>query len=177
METEQIKLIKEQEMVCLNSILGGGKIQGLRLKLPFFYEEQYYIKSTMEQMYGDGLADKEGRLTVAGKIYARVLKDYKNSSTHIYIRNLRIGLLKDRELCTFIAITDNGYYMQYIDRESILSLLADGYAEQEENDWKEDLEIKKYQKGDLVMNHRLRTGIDLMEMKSILGQYLEIDYV
>ena len=67
--------------------------------------------------------------------------------------------------------------MQYIERESILSLLADGYAEQEENDWKEDLEIKKYQKGDLVMNHRLRTGIDLMEMKSILGQYLERDYV
>ena len=55
--------------------------------------------------------------------------------------------------------------------------MADGYAEQEENDWKEDLEIKKYQKGDLVMNHRLRTGIGLMEMKSILGQYLEIDYV
>ena len=45
----------------------------------------------MEQMYEDGLADKEGRLTVAGKIYARVLKDYKNSSMHIYIRNLRIG--------------------------------------------------------------------------------------
>ena len=55
--------------------------------------------------------------------------------------------------------------------------MADGYAELEADDWKEDLEIKKYQKGDLVMNHRLRTGIDLMEMKSILGQYLEIDYV
>ena len=50
METGQIKLIKEQEMVCMNSILGGGKIQGIKLKLPFFYEEQYYIKSTMEQI-------------------------------------------------------------------------------------------------------------------------------
>ena len=64
METGQIKLIKEQEMVCMNSILGGGKIQGLRLKLPFFYEEQYYIKSTMEQMYEDGLADKEGEISI-----------------------------------------------------------------------------------------------------------------
>ena len=90
-------------------------------------------------------------MTVAGKIYARVLKDYKNSSTHIYIRNLRIGLLKDRELCTFIAITDSGYYMQYIDRESILSLLADGCAEMEANDWKEDLEIKKYQKASCIL--------------------------
>ena len=60
METGQIKLIKEQEMVCMNSILGGGKIQGIKLKLPFFYKEQYYIKSTMEQMYEDGLFDPYG---------------------------------------------------------------------------------------------------------------------
>ena len=65
--------------------------------------------------------------------------------------------------------------MQYIERESILSLLADGYAEQEENDWKEALEIRKYQKEELVMNYKLRAGTSLAEMKSILGQYLEIE--
>ena len=85
----------------------------------------YRAKSTMEQMYEDGLADKEGRLTVAGKIYARVLKDYKNSSMHIYIRNLRIGLLKDRQLCTFIAITDDGYYISRMMNHFILLKLIE----------------------------------------------------
>ena len=152
----QIKTIGMQELIWLNSILGGGTIPGVVMKRPLMYEEDAYVQDTLQKLEADGWIDEKRQLTFAGNLYARILKDYKNSSVHLEIQELQIALLKDYRLCIYVNKLENAVQMFYIDRLSILHILEDAYLRQNglRSNSQMQLELKKYRNQKPCANHR-----------------------
>lgn len=109
----------------------------------------------MQQLEADGWIDSKQKLTDSGHLYARILKDYKNSSAHIQIQELRIALLKDFRICAYINVAESAIQMFYIDRLSIARIVQDGYLKPEglRTSPQMQLNLKKYQNANIIANH------------------------
>jgi len=100
-----------QEMVCLNSILGGKNIFGIALQLPAIMIEEDYIRETQELLIEKGVLDKERHLTKEGAILIKLLDEYKKAEKHIFLNKSRMSLHKDGSMIIISKMKD-GYEFQ-----------------------------------------------------------------
>ena len=170
--TGKRKKLSPEELLCLNSILGGDSIHGLHLAAPILMDEQEYVTNTEKKMIAHGLSDTEHRLTAEGRLYLRILKDYKSCSVYLAIGAVSLGLLEDN-LCVYIQKEGYGYRLFYCHTGLILTELLKEYPylAQEQNkdqrrhfllneaerkqESKADIELKKYENGVLVLHENI----------------------
>lgn len=171
MTGKQMKLSPE-ELLCLNSILGGGSIHGIHLAVPILMDEQEYVRTTEKKMTAHGLSDTEHRLTAEGRLYLRILKDYKSCSVYLTIGAVSLGLLEDN-LCIYIQKEGYGYQLFYCHNGLILTqllkeypYLAQGQNKNQKQHFlvneaegkqksKTGIELKKYENDILVLHENI----------------------
>ena len=120
---ETIKHLREEEMMCLNALAGGGEIWGVPLSMHRPYEQRY-VDETIASLQGKGLIDDNRHLTISGKLYIKAFMDYKNGQTHITISDLHIALLHKKHLCAFIQKLADSYVVFYTDTKLVYDLLC-----------------------------------------------------
>lgn len=115
-----------KELICMNSILGGGKIPEVNLIAPIQARTEAYKIETIQQMQKHGLAEADMRLTERGKFYVRMLKEYKTSKTFLVIENACIAYEQD-EMAVYIRKEKTHYVMFYTKRELLLCHMLERY--------------------------------------------------
>lgn len=95
MEYAEIMRFTDREMICFNSILGGGSIVGINIEIPGFVDKGKYILETINRLKQKELVDTDGNLNKYGMIPIRLLEAYKNAQSYIFINEMRIGIIDE----------------------------------------------------------------------------------
>lgn len=115
-----------KELICMNSILGGGRIPEVTLAVPIHARTEAYKAETIQQMQEHGLAAMDMQLTERGKFYVRILKEYKASNTFFVIEDASIAYGQN-ETAVYIRKEPPHYVMFYTKRELLLCHMLEQY--------------------------------------------------
>lgn len=115
-----------EEIICFNSILGGGELEWVELPPIPFGNREDYIKGTVGQMKEKGLVTGKDQLTQTGQLALRVLDEYKKAETKLRINNLRIAIV-DKEIVVLIARVQEEYEMKFELKQNVMEAVMAAY--------------------------------------------------
>lgn len=164
--------LSAREIICLNSIAGGGEIPGIKLYRPLCMNETEYVEETVTMMREKGLVEKENRLTADGKLLLRVLQAYKRCDTYIEIDNVRIGLQKDGRSCVYVRKEKGRYWMFFHDRAILMGQLVLLYPFLKQGETYSDHEPKRFNTT-MEMNTFLQEEYPESEQRLEIRKYRE----
>lgn len=111
-----------EEIICFNSILGGGELEWVELPLAPFGNRGNYIRGTIGQLKEKGIVSEGDRLTALGQLVVGMVDEYKNAKTKLMINNLRIALV-DVENVVLIAKVQEGYEIKLEQKKNVLEAI------------------------------------------------------
>lgn len=118
-----------QEMICLNSVAGGGMIPGIRLYKPLIANDKKYMSDTLKMMEIHGFIDEKRQLSTTGILLLRTLQAYKKGDTRIELDGVVIGFEAEVDRsCVYIKKEENHYRMFFHDRAIIFRQMLEKYS-------------------------------------------------
>lgn len=93
MKYAEIMRFSDKEMICFNSILGGGHIVGLDIKIPLLVEKDSYIQDTVNRLKEKRFVDQNGKINHYGAFPVKLLDFYKKATSYVFLNGIKIGLV------------------------------------------------------------------------------------
>lgn len=126
MKTWNLNYLTADELISLNSVSGGGELQGIDLRRGMLYFTKEKNEEILNCLEKKQIITSDYKLTQYGICLVHLIRQYRESMIHCKLNYERFALLKKGQAIV-IQPKDNGYVIAEIPKESILYRIMKAY--------------------------------------------------
>lgn len=105
-------IFSKAELICFNSVLGGGVIFGTHFKAG--RQDEEYVQATVETLAQKGFLDENRQPNKLFVAAVRMLQEYKQATRHLFLNKARLALGK--RFLVALTPVGNDYDMSRMDK-------------------------------------------------------------
>lgn len=126
MESLNLNYLAEDELISINSISGGGRLQWVELKRGMLYFTKERNEEILQKMIEKKIVTSDYRLTKYGIYLTGLVQQYRESDTYCKLNHERIALTRHGKTI-IVQPKDKGYVIAEIPREVLLYRIMKAY--------------------------------------------------